>query len=174
MKNSGILAMFEASRASLLRYFRAQGAGDAAEDCIQELWLRLSASSPTGPIASPTSYIFRAATNVIIDRRRSETQARKRDHEWADLADRRSDRATADPTPDPEASLMSRQNLALVERQLRTLPPRALAIFRRHRLDGVTQRQIADEMGVSSSTVENDLRLAYRLLIDVRGQIDEE
>ena len=33
-----------------------------------------------------------------------------------------------------------------------------------HRIDGLTQRQIASSMGVSSSTIESDLRLVYRLL----------
>ena len=174
MNHSGLVAVFEESRDRLLRYFRAHGAGDAAEDCLQELWIRVVGSTSAGPIASPVAYLFRAATNVIIDRRRSELQARRRDLEWSAMADRALDRHAADPAPDAETSLLARQQLAIVEKTLGTLPPRALQIFRRHRIDGLTQREVATEMGVSASTIENDLRLAYRALITIRGQLDEE
>jgi RNA polymerase sigma-70 factor (ECF subfamily) len=53
------------------------------------------------------------------------------------------------------------------------LGPRAAAIFRRHRIDGVPQRQVAKEMGVSLSTVESDLRGAYRALAELKGRLDE-
>lgn len=174
MAHSGLLAAFDQQRDRLLRYFRAHGAGDAAEDCLQELWIKVSAAVATGPIASTSSYLFRAATNIVIDRHRAETQARRRDHEWADLADRNADRTATAIDPDAEAKLISRQQLSMVEERLGTLPERAVAIFRRHRLDGLTQREVALEMGVSPSTVESDLRLVYRMLVDLRRQFDEE
>ena len=46
-------------------------------------------------------------------------------------------------------------------------------MFRRHRIEGVSQRQIADEFGVSLSTVESDLRRAYGRIVAVRRAIDE-
>ena len=53
------------------------------------------------------------------------------------------------------------------------LPERAVAVFRRTRIDGVTQRVIAGELGVSISTVESDLRLVYRALAELRERLDE-
>ena len=53
------------------------------------------------------------------------------------------------------------------------LGARTATIFRRHRIDGVQQRDIARELGVSLSTVEADLRRAYRALLDYRRSIDE-
>lgn len=44
----------------------------------------------------------------------------------------------------------------------------------RHRVDGVSQRLLASEFGVSRSTVESDLRLAYRWLEALRRDMDEE
>ena len=51
----------------MLRYLRAHGAGEAVDDLLQELWLKIT-SVPTGPIASPRSYLFRAAsvTRVFV------------------------------------------------------------------------------------------------------------
>jgi RNA polymerase sigma factor (sigma-70 family) len=171
MEPAGLLILFEQSRSVLLRYLRAHGAGDAAEDCLQELWLKISAARP-GPIANPQSYFFRMATNLMIDRRRAEARARRRDRDWTELASAHADGPASQP--DPERMAVSRQRLAIVETALKALPARALDIFRRHRIDGRSQREIAADLGLSTSTIESDLRQVYRLLAEVRERIDEE
>ena len=108
----------------------------------------------------------------MIDRRRSEAQARRRDREWSDVADRLPDSAANDPGP--ERRLQGRQALAVVEAELGKLPSRALSIFRAHRIEGRTQREIAASMGLSASTIESDLRMVYRLLDELRERLDEE
>lgn len=169
--SDGLLAVLEAQQHALRRYLLAHGAGEAADDLLQELRLKLL-SAPTGPIQSPSSYLYRAATNLMIDRRRAETQARSRDGAWAELSDRSAE--AVDPQPTAERLLADRRQLDLVQRRLATLPERARRIFQRHRIDGVSQRLIAAEYGISQSTVESDLRQAYRLLDEVRRQLDEE
>ena len=171
MQHDGLFAIFGENRAKLLRYFRAHGAGDSAEDCLQELWIRVSSAS-TGPVASPLSYLFRAATNLMIDRHRAETQSRQRDHDWSDLAGRQSTSRSHEPSP--EQQIAARQQLALVAKELESLPRRSVEILKRHRIDGLTQREIAAEMGLSASTVESDLRQAYKALITLRERFDEE
>lgn len=171
MQRQGLQHIFDEHREGLLRYLRAHGAGDAAEDILQELWLKV-VDTPTGPISSPRNYLYRAATNLMIDRRRSETQAQRREHEWSDLADRLPDSPSRDPGPERE--LDARRRLALVEAELGKLPPRALSIFRQHRIEHRTQRQISDSMGLSISTIESDLRTVYRLLDELRSKLDEE
>lgn len=171
MTQHGLQQLFEVHREQLLRYLRAHGAGDLAEDLLQELWLRIS-SERSGPIAAPRSYLFRAATNLMIDHRRSATQAQRRDVEWAGLADRLPSSIANDPGPDRQ--LDSRRKLALVERELGKLPTRAVRIFRSHRIDGRTQREIASQLGLSASTIESDLRMVYQALDELRRRIDEE
>ena len=168
--HQGLQQVFEENRESLLRYLRAHGAGDSAEDLLQELWLK-AVSHAGGPVASPRNYLFRAATNLMIDHRRSESQGRRRDDEWSSLADRLGNSVANDPGPD--RGLDAQRRLSVVEQELQKLPPRALAIFREHRLEGRTQRDIAAQFGISASTVESDLRQAYRLLDDIRRQLDE-
>lgn len=170
-ETSGLLSIFEEQRDRLLRYLRAHGAGEQAEDLLQEIWIRAGTRSD-GPIASPVNYLFRMATNLLIDARRAEMQARRRDQDWADSADRISGAADAEPPADQR--LASRQALALVRARLAKLPDRARRIFVRHRIDGLTQREIVAETGLSRSTIENDLRSVYRLLDQVRREIDEE
>ena len=171
MQHQGLQQIFEQHREPLLRYLRAHGAGDSAEDLLQELWLKVTASPP-GPIANPRSYLYRAATNLMIDRRRSDSQAQRREIEWSGLADRLPGSAANDPGPD--RALDGKRRLALVEAELAKLPPRALSIFRQHRIEGHTQREIAAAMGLSASTIESDLRLVYRCLDQLRERLDEE
>ena len=171
MQSQGVQQIFEDHREQLLRYLRAHGAGDAAEDILQELWLKFVASA-TGPISSPRNYLYRAATNLMIDRRRSQTQAERREVEWASLSDRVPGSAANDPGP--ERDFEGRRVLGLVEAELKKLPARALAVFKAHRIEGRTQREIAAEIGVSASTIESDLRSVYRLLDELRRKLDEE
>ena len=49
---------------------------------------------------------------------------------------------------------------------------RPARIFRRFRVDGAAQRDIAAELGVSLSTVEADLRKVYAALAALRRQFD--
>jgi len=57
---------------------------------------------------------------------------------------------------------------------LRSLGPRVEMVFRRFRLEGVGQRLIAEELGVSLTTVEKDLQKAYRAMIALKQKLDTE
>lgn len=168
-ESNGIEAVFLANRDKLIRFLAAHGAGDAAEDLLQELWLKLSAS-PSGPIAQPLAYLFRAANNLMLDRYRSVRQEVKRERAWSETTGPATPGRSDEPSA--ERTLLAREQLRRVQAALDAIGERAAAIFRRHRIDGVPQRDIAAEMGVSLSTVESDLRKAYRAVIEARGELE--
>lgn len=166
---SGLEAVFLASRAQLLRFLAARGAGDGAEDLLHDLWIRVSAQ-PQGPIAQPLAYLYRAANNLLIDGARSHRQAEQRDRAWTEAAGAaEGERSLA---PDALRALAAKDQLARLTRVIDELGPRPATIFRRFRLDGVPQREIARELGVSLSTVESDLRVAYRAILAFRRSND--
>jgi RNA polymerase sigma-70 factor (ECF subfamily) len=169
MSETGLQAIFFANRDRLLRFLAAHGAGDAAEDLLQELWIKVSTGTP-GPVAQPLSYLYRAANNLMLDRYRSVRQAARRDSDWSAAATDGADRAQ---DPVGERPLIAREHLRIVQEALDGLGERVAFAFRRHRIDGVPQKLIARELGVSLSTVEADLRKAYRALIEVRRRLDE-
>lgn len=170
MEPSGLEAVFLANRDKLLRFLAAHGARESAEDVLQELWFRTS-SARDGPIASPLAYLYRAASNLMLDHHRAARQAARRDTAWSDMAGGTEHGRSDDPASD--RVLIGRESAVLAEKALEELGPRVASIFRRHRINGVAQRQIAEEMAISLSTVENDLRLAYRAMIDLKGRLDE-
>lgn len=160
----GLEAVYLAHRPALLRFLRARGAGDAAEDLVQELWLKVSRAT-AGPIADPLSYLYRAANNLMISRHRSAERTGRREESWNEAI---SD--TAAHTG--ETALAARQEIAHAEQRLRALGERVLRVFVMFRVDGLPQREIAGTLGVSLSSVEKDLQRAYRALADLRSEID--
>jgi len=159
----GIEGVLLANRDRIVRFLEMRGAGDGAEDLFQDLWMRLT-DRTSGPIADPLPYIMRAANNLMLDRYRSARQSDLRDKAWGEAA--------AIQSPSAETSLISREQLALVETAITATGERPARIFRRFRVDGQNQRDIASEMGVSLSTVEADLRKVYAALAVIRRQFD--
>jgi RNA polymerase sigma factor (sigma-70 family) len=161
----GLEGVLLANRDRLIRFLITRGAGDAAEDVFQELWMRLS-SRPSGPIGDPMSYLFRAANNHMLDRYRSERQLGMRELAWGDAS------TASDPSAD--TALISREQLKQADAAIDALGARTATIFRSFRLENKSQRAIAAEQGVSLSTVESDLRKAYEMLAALRRQFDEQ
>lgn len=159
----GIEGVLLANRDRIVRFLEVRGAGDIAEDLFQDLWMRLT-DRATGPIAEPLSYVMRAANNLMLDRYRSARQSELRDKAWGE--------ASAVQSPSTESALISREQLALVDAAIVATGERPARIFRRFRVDGVHQRDIASEMGISLSTVEADLRKVYAALAAIRRQFD--
>lgn len=159
----GLEAVYLDRRDSLVRFLRARGAGDQAEDLVQELWLKLS-SPPAIPVADPVGYLYRAANNLMISRHRSAERAGRRDDEWS----------SAGPTEDRsgEEALVARQEIELAEERLRSLGERVLEAFVLFRVEGVPQREIAQKLGVSLSAVEKDLQRAYRAIAGLKDISD--
>lgn len=159
----GIEGVLLANRDRIVRFLQLRGAGDAAEDLFQDLWMRLTERG-TGPVADPLPYVMRAANNLMLDRYRSARQRELRDVAWGE--------ASAVQKPSMETLLISREQLSQVEQAIAATGDRPAGIFRRFRIEGQTQREIAGEMGISLSTVEADLRKVYAALAAVRRQFD--
>lgn len=162
----GLEAVFLEMRPALVRRARAMGAGDDAEDVVQDVWLRLHTSE--GPIANPPAYLFRMVYTAVLDRRRGARRAAARDGAW-NAAGGEFEPERSVPA-DAERGLIAREGLAAVEARLEALGDPAAAIFRRHRLGGETQRAIAETLGMGLSTVEKHLRRAYAAILGLEEQ----
>jgi RNA polymerase sigma-70 factor (ECF subfamily) len=167
---SGLSAVLIANRAPLMRFLRARGAGDDAEDILQELWLKVDRLEAEGPIADPRAYLFRMADNLMHDRVRASMRRSNREQAWTEAG---FDPAGQDETPSAERALVARQRLRRVEMALATLGERTQLIFRRFRLEGVTQNRIAQEEGISVSAVEKHLQRAYRVVATLVDEDDD-
>ncbi len=160
---AGLEAVFIEMRPALIRRAAAMGVAGDAEDVVQDVWLRMRTTG--GPIANPHAYLLRMVYTAVLDRRRGARRAAARDAAWSSPANLPDD---AVHPADAERRLIAVQTLKAVEARLTALGDPAAAIFRRHRIDGVTQRRIAEEFGMGLSTVEKNLRRAYAVLLDLQ------
>ncbi len=138
----------------LIRYFLRRGVpAESAEDCAQEVFLRLAKMS--GPaIENPQAYLFTIAASVTIDRARKlkSTQASKH-VSFENLF-------LSDHTPGPARVLEGREALAQLDRALRELPAKTREIFLLNRLEGLTYTQLATRYGITIKGIEKQMSRA--------------
>ena len=168
-KTSDLTAILNRGRVRFLRFACARlGGSGEAEDVLQDLWLALSRARPAGEIGNPEAYIYRALDNMIRDRKR--TAARRRALAESRIAP--DEGLASDQTPTPEDVAMTRSRLEAVDRALETLSERTLKIFRAHRVEGRSQKEIAAELDISVSGVEKHLQRAYKEVASIRERIE--
>lgn len=161
MGGTALARSFMTYQAALLRYLRARGAGEEAEDLLQELWIKAQAGDD-GAVADARAYLYRMAHNLMLDRRRADQRRHLReDHYRTDIRGHSGD---VDDTPAADRVLIARERLRSIDQLLASLGQRTDHIFRRHRVDEVTQREIADELGITLSAVEKHLQKAYKAI----------
>jgi RNA polymerase sigma factor (sigma-70 family) len=169
--SQGLEAVFFENRKPLLRFLRARGAGDQAEDFVQDVWLRASAAA-SGPIANPRAYLFRVANNLMIDHSRADTQRIQREHNWSNVQGSAGVGVSSEPSV--EQSLVARGMLEQAQSVIDDLGEPTTTIFWRFRIDGVAQKSIASELGISLATVEKHLQKAYRAMLKLKKEFDTE
>lgn len=160
-----LLNVFLAERPSLTRFFRrATGSTAAAEDLSQETWLRLLSADGLS-ISNPSAYLRRVSSNLVTDIIRSRSRRRLSAGEVHDILN------VADPSPDPEARLIAKDNVAALLTALDDMPERRRAILLAARLENVPHRILAETHGVSTRTIEIEIRKAVeqctRAVLDI-------
>lgn len=164
-------AVFLRDRARLLGFLARAGAGAEAEDLMQEAWLRIESLRGREEPDQPLSYLYRLLHNLMLDRHRRETRSTRRDTEWADISGGAVPGISEEP--DNDRRMIAEEEIRAVHAAVAALGEPTATIFRRHRIDGIVQRRIAEELGLGVSTVEKHLRRAYAALIDWRSMRDE-
>jgi RNA polymerase sigma-70 factor (ECF subfamily) len=154
-----------AHRPALLRVRPARlGSAAEAEDCLQDLYLKLRGSEAQGAPDAPLAYLYRAAASVALDRIRSRGRGARRDAEWTDSQTvMAGSEAVADAVPADEA-LIARERLQQLAQAVAALPNQARRVFTRLKLDGLSHAEVAAELGISKSAVEKNIATAMRHL----------
>ena len=135
------------------RLTRRLGSADLASDVLHETYLRLEGLSEIGPVRSPKAYLFRIALNIANDRRRAESRRLTVD-EVDCLLDIPDDR------PDAARVIEDRSEVELLRRAIAELPARRRHVLTLARIEGLPNREIAEQLGVTVRTVETDLKQA--------------
>ena len=147
--------LFREHNTTLVRFLttRLHSVSEARE-VAQEAYVRVLQLDKPGASNLLRAYLFRVALNLAIDRiRRRKVQQHAHETE-PDLME------AAEDLCDPERYAVAREDLMLVSRSLTELPEKCLKAFLMYRLEGQTQTQIAERLGISDRTVNNYVRRA--------------
>lgn len=131
---------------------------DAADDLIQEAFLRFETYEAKSEVREPEGFLARTVVNLAIDanrrRRRSPIRALPDD----DLS------GFADSSPGPAEETQSANRLKRLSAGLETLPPKTQRILLAQRVDGRSYADIAREEGITVSAVEKHVAKGILLL----------
>lgn len=151
-----ILPHEPALRASLRRLVRAQ---IDIDDVVQESYAVLAALDDVSQVRHPRAYLFSVARSIVLQQlRRSRVVSIEAVAEIDQL-----DIAHDDCSPERHAA--AGQSLRRVGALLAGLPRRRREAFVLRKLEGLSQREIAQRMGISENTVEKHIGKCLRHLL---------
>lgn len=136
------------------------------EDVIQESYCRLSALNDVSHIQSGRAYFFQTARRIVLDQMRRSKIVRIEAVSEIDALNVVLDE------PSPERIASGRRELARVQGFIAALPDRCRRIFEMRKIHGYSQKEIAAELGVSETIVENDVSLGLRLILRAVAEED--
>ena len=162
------MSVYLEQRPALLRFLGARLRNpDLAEDVFQDLYLKLESAHITQHIDNPSGFVFRMASNLALDHIRKNKRAQLRDQAWSDLHSEKAGSEYRTDTPDADSALIAKERLAELKARLQTLSPKAREAFERHKFQGQSYKQVAEEMGVSVGTVGKHLGKALKhIMVD--------
>jgi RNA polymerase sigma factor (sigma-70 family) len=137
-----------------------------ARDLTQEIYLRLARAGGDETVENPRALLFRIAANVATDHVRVQVRRAELLREANDLLWDQEDEIS------PERHVLAREELARIGAALAGLPERTRRVFYLNRFEGVTQSEIALQLGISRTSVEKHMRRAWACVADARGPID--
>jgi RNA polymerase sigma factor (sigma-70 family) len=138
-------------------------AGLEIEDVIQETYARILALASFDHITKPRTYTFQVASSIVLDHVR------------------RLKIVAIDAVPDvdaitgavdeltPEGIAGAREDLRKLARDLAALPERVRDVFKLRRIDGLSQRETAEHLGIAESTVEKHMARGVLMMADWFG-----
>ncbi|MEO1041483.1 MAG: sigma-70 family RNA polymerase sigma factor [Pseudomonadota bacterium] len=142
---------------------------EEAEDVVQEAVLKLVENPPHEAVENPGAYLIKVSLNIAIDRHRSSQARKHREHQWAELRQRPTSHAE-----NPEAAFLARADLQESIEALEELGPTVRRAFVLHRIHGYSHAEVAQQTGLSRSTIEKHIMKAMKFLLKNRQRYEME
>lgn len=139
----------------LLAYVaRKLGSSMFAADIVHDAYVRVRQLPSLLTIRNPRAYLFRTATNLIVDYHRQEQRRGKY------LTQESAPEEIQAGSPALDTTLDEKREFAVLRQAIDELPPKCRQVFIMRKFDGLEQEEIADQLGISRNMVEKHLRKA--------------
>lgn len=170
MSQSSLNDLFLAQRTALLRTLqRIVNHPATAEDLLHETWLRVDRVLRDRPIDYLEPFVFKTARNLALDHLRT-----RRNHARTvvnDMPVTELNNISSCATPVEDRTHAARI-LTVLSRHIAGLSPRQQRIFSLNRLQGCSYLEIAEQLDISASTVQKELKLIMAICVGVAAQLD--
>lgn len=141
-----------------------QPPGLEVDDIVQETYARLIQTESIEQIRNIRTYTFQTAYSVIASHlRRTKVVSFQTVSDMEALG-----LSAADPTP--EQLTIGRDELQRLAEAIAALPGKVREVFVLRRIEELPQRQVAERLGLSESTVEKHMARGFLLLMDRFGR----
>lgn len=137
-----------------MSYKRVQSR-EISEELVQDVFTSLWAARASVSIENLSAYLFTAVKYKVINHLAKEMS--RRSYSKEQLATVHEDNSTE------EAVLLDDLNNAL-EKAIHKLPAKRQMIFKLHRQENLSMKQVASQLGISEKTVENQYGKAMKML----------
>jgi RNA polymerase sigma factor (sigma-70 family) len=134
------------------------------DDIIQETYARIVSLPSLDSIRQPRQYAIQTATSIIIDHVRHSRVISINSTGDLDHLD------VVTPEPNPEEQLEFRQEIGEIAKALATLPEKCRETLILRRVEGLTQQETAQRLGISVKTVEKHMARGVLMLMDLFGR----
>jgi RNA polymerase sigma-70 factor (ECF subfamily) len=143
---------------------RNTASGIDADDIIQETYTIFAEMESVDAIRNPRAYLFQVARSLIVRHiRRAQIVA-------IDAIDNLEQLDNPDGAASPEQQAIDRDELRQLARAISAMPGKMREAFVLRRVEGLSQRDIAAEMGISENTVEKHISRGIRFLVEWFGR----
>lgn len=130
------------------------------DDVIQETYAILAAMADVSHVRQPRAYVYSVAQSVVLQQlRRAQVVSIEAVAEIERVA-------SSGEEACPERTASSRQELARIGALIDSLPDKCRQAFVLRRVEGYSQREIAQRMRISENTVEKHICKGIRVLMD--------
>jgi RNA polymerase sigma-70 factor (ECF subfamily) len=147
--------------AALVRYLmRIWPHKDEVNDLRQETYVRVYEAARKSRPTFVKSFLFTTARHLVVDRVR-----RGRVVSIEAISDFDASNALVDEVT-PERHLHAREELKLLAQVFRRLPPRCREVVWLRRVDELSQKDVAERLGISARTVETHLMNGMKIVAD--------
>ncbi|HWV61192.1 MAG TPA: sigma-70 family RNA polymerase sigma factor [Sphingopyxis sp.] len=134
------------------------------EDVIQEAYCQIASLEKIDHIRNARGYFFTTARNIVLMRLR-----RARIVRIESVTEIESLNIVGDE-PSPERVAAARRELDRIRQLIEGLPDRCRRIFELRKIEGVSQREIAERLGVTEHIVENDVTKGLKLILQAMAE----
>jgi len=136
------------------------------DDVVQESLVRILRAREKGEIASPKAFLFATARNLCIQWAR-----KKNRHATLSLADL-DELGVLDESENVPEAIARSEELEFLTQAMQSLPNRCRQIVTLRKIYGMSQKDIASELGISENTVENQGSIGMRKLTEFFKRAD--